>query len=329
MDTEINEEGPSVTIRKTGRDEVDFILGGVDLALANSLRRTMLAEVATLAIDLVEIETNTSVLADEFISHRLGLIPLNSDAIDDLLYSRDCTCEDHCGKCSVELELRAECTSDSTLNIYSRDLVVVRQDDQISSTTMSSLGQPIIRDLDSNGVLICKLKKHQELKLKCIAKKGIAKEHAKWSPCSAVGFEYDPWNKLKHTDYWFEQDAEKEWPKSTNCDWEEPPNKNELFDFNAKPNKFYINVETVGSLAPNEVVIKAILALRDKIANIGLSLQDLDRSNRRPGTTYGGNTAYSIGDGNNSGQSTTYGGRGTAYGNATNYRQDEDDFGRY
>lgn len=88
---------------------------------------------------------------------------------------------------------------------------------------------------------------------------GIAKEHAKWSPCSAVSFEYDPYNKLRHTTYWYETDSRAEWPLSDNAQEEEPPRDDEPFDFNAKPNKFYFEVETDGSLAPQEVVMKVMV----------------------------------------------------------------------
>lgn len=85
---------------------------------------------------------------------------------------------------------------------------------------------------------------------------GIAKEHAKWSPCSAVSFEYDPYNKLRHTTHWYEVDERKEWPVGDNAKEEEPPRDDELFDYNAKPNKFYFEVETDGSLSPREVITR-------------------------------------------------------------------------
>ncbi len=88
------------------------------------------------------------------------------------------------------------------------------------------------------------------------ANQGIAKEHAKWSPCSALAFEYDPHNKLRHTTYWYEYDARAEWPLSENAKEEDPPLDEEPYDYNAKPGKFYLEVETDGSLGAQEVVHK-------------------------------------------------------------------------
>jgi DNA-directed RNA polymerase II subunit RPB3 len=174
------------------KTHVDFELSRTNIAFANSLRRIIQAEVPTIAIDLVEIEKNTSVLADEFIAHRLGLIPLDCKGVAELNY--------------VTLTLNARCQSDEIMKVYASDLVV-------DGRHSSSVGKPMITDPEGLGCLIAKLRRDQELRLTCIAKKGIAKEHAKWMPTSAVGFEYDPHNKLHHIDLWFENDTDpaKEW----------------------------------------------------------------------------------------------------------------------
>jgi DNA-directed RNA polymerase II subunit RPB3 len=188
-------------VTQADHTHVDFELSKTNLAFANAVRRIIQAEVPTIAIDLVEIETNSSVLADEFIAHRLGLIPLDSKGVDELNYSRDCDCEQYCEQCSVTLTLHAKCTSDEIMKVYARDLVV-------DGRHMNGVGSPVITDPEGYGCLIAKLRKGQELKISCIAKKGIAKEHAKWMPTSAVGFEYDPHNKLHHIDWWFENDTD-------------------------------------------------------------------------------------------------------------------------
>jgi DNA-directed RNA polymerase II subunit RPB3 len=194
-----------ITNTQAAKYSVDFTLRNVDLAFANSLRRVILAEIPTIAVDLVEVETNNSVLADEFIAHRLGLIPLSSKDTEQLLYSRDCDCEGYCDNCSITLELSARCTGQEIMKVYARDLVVT------SMTPNDSIGKPVITDSEGLGPVIAKLRRGQELKMRCIAKKGIAKEHAKWAPTSSVGFEYDPHNKLRHLDLWYEEDAAAEW----------------------------------------------------------------------------------------------------------------------
>ncbi|KZS98340.1 insert subdomain of RNA polymerase alpha subunit [Sistotremastrum niveocremeum HHB9708] len=267
---------PRVRIRNVQHDRVNFVLEGVDIGFANSLRRVVMADIPTVAIDIVEIETNTTVLADEFIAHRLGMIPLISTNCDEgMRYTRDCTCLSNCKYCSVVLYLDVSCQEGGTMDITSDHLQVVGYNSGYRFTSGPAysdpasdggeelskrgdgFGNPVGKDDDSvPPVLITKIRKGQGLKLKCVARKGIAKEHAKWSPCSAVSFEYDPHNKLRHTSYWFESDERAEWPLSENAKEEEPPRDDMPFDFNAKPEKFYFEVETTGALSPKEVIMK-------------------------------------------------------------------------
>lgn len=73
---------PNVKIRRLTDDYCEFVLSDTDVSMANALRRVMIAEVPTIAIDLVEFDNNTTVLNDEFLAHRLGLVPLVSDEAD-------------------------------------------------------------------------------------------------------------------------------------------------------------------------------------------------------------------------------------------------------
>lgn len=57
-----------------------FSLVGVDASIANAFRRILLAEVPTLAIEDVFIFKNTSIIQDEVLAHRLGLIPLTGSS---------------------------------------------------------------------------------------------------------------------------------------------------------------------------------------------------------------------------------------------------------
>ncbi|KAI9332759.1 hypothetical protein BD770DRAFT_29338 [Pilaira anomala] len=63
-------------------------------------------------------------------------------------------------------------------------------------------------------------------------------------------------------------------PLSKNAQYEAPPDKDAPFDYNAKPDKFYFEAETVGSLAPEEVVTMAMKTLVDKLAYVQMQIQE-------------------------------------------------------
>ena len=61
-------------------EEIVFDITGYDVSFTNAIRRILLAEVPSMAIEKVELYNNTTVMHDEFLGHRLGLIPIKVDA---------------------------------------------------------------------------------------------------------------------------------------------------------------------------------------------------------------------------------------------------------
>ncbi|KAI0738135.1 DNA-directed RNA polymerase, partial [Irpex lacteus] len=172
------EAEPIVRIRELKKDRVNFVLENVDMAMANSIRRVCMADLPTVAIDLVEIESNTSYLSDEFISHRLGMIPLLSTNCDEAIrYTRDCTCSSYCAYCSVVLKLDIKCeTAHTKIDVTSEHLEPSGQYGVDEGDAGEELGKRVEgfglpvgkNDATVPPILIARIGNGQEIKARCI-----------------------------------------------------------------------------------------------------------------------------------------------------------------
>lgn len=181
-----------VKMLELSRYATKFELYDTDLAVANALRRIMISEVPTMTIDLVEVKENTSALHDEFLAHRLGLVPLVSEHIDSFLTSEECACAKMCPKCSVHFKMHQICNAD-------RDRHEVTSKHILGCAEDSTVVPVIYYEDDSqeaDAIRLMMLSKNQQLDLTMVARKGMGKMHAKWSPVSTCAMRKQPVVKL-------------------------------------------------------------------------------------------------------------------------------------
>lgn len=153
-----------------------FIVNGVNVPFVNALRRIMLTEVPTMAIDEIVILENSSILNDEILAHRIGLIPIKTD-LDSYNLPEECKCESEfgCNLCRANLTLETKDT-DKISTIYSGEMKPENPD--------------IIPVSDK--IPLVKLAPDQKVKFEAYARLGKGKKHAKWQPVSMCTYTHLP-----------------------------------------------------------------------------------------------------------------------------------------
>ena len=145
----------SLQIIDQGEQKISVKLQGLPLQYANALRRICLNGIPIFAVDTVDIYENTSILADEGISHRLGLIPLKT-------------------------ELSAIQTNNET------DKIVLSLDSGVATETRTVFSNELKSQDDvikpvSDNIPIVTLAPNQRIKFDAHARLGRGTEHAKWN----------------------------------------------------------------------------------------------------------------------------------------------------
>lgn len=250
------------------KDTIRFLVEGVDVAFANSLRRTMVAEVPMMVVEDIFYFDNSSLVPDEVLAHRVGLVPLKTN-LESYVLPEDCDCEAElgCPKCRAVLTMDVEAGED-TVTVYSGDLVP--EDPSIG---------PV-----SSRIPLAKLAPEQAIKFEAYAQLGQGKVHAKWSPVSMCvyqnvalvdvkdktavnkcleacgdGIATLDGGKLKIIDI---QGFERYAP----C--REVVSHDELMQ-GLKQDEFLFTVESNGGLPPERIVKEAVKMLRGKLSVLG------------------------------------------------------------
>ena len=221
MSFSIYSERFELNILQNEKDELVFELIGCDTSFANALRRILLAEVPTVALEYVYMWNNTSLIHDEVLAHRLGLVPLNVDArlFEPMEEGDEATDRNTvvfqmkvtCGKGPAKGSRKGE--DDSAMETESG--VLENPDlDRVAlaaarKEAIETPGRPYTKHVYSkdlvwmpqgdqeqmfpegirpvhDDILLAKLRPGQEIEMEAHARVGIGHDHAKFSPVATA-----------------------------------------------------------------------------------------------------------------------------------------------
>lgn len=293
-DTEKFKSDFQISISYVAGRTANFDLINIDTSIANAFRRIMISEVPSVAAETVYVFNNTSVIQDEVLAHRIGLIPLNVDP--DALVWVDPTVDEKerfNDSNTIVLSLDVSCTKNPhapegctdpkilyrNSSVYARDLKFEPQGNQVELFKDSPV-MPCDPD-----ILLAKLRPGQEISLRAHCVLGIGSDHAKFSPVATASYRLMPvidikapivGEQAKRLQKCFPSgvigindqgeayvaDARKDTVSREVLRHEEFEGKVKL---GRDRSHFIFNVESTGAMTPAEIFLKSIRVLKNKV----------------------------------------------------------------
>uniref|UniRef100_A0A8V0XYP2 DNA-directed RNA polymerases I and III subunit RPAC1 n=1 Tax=Gallus gallus TaxID=9031 RepID=A0A8V0XYP2_CHICK len=192
------EEAFRVDVVREEDGVLEFDMVGIDAAIANAFRRILLAEVPTMAVEKVFVYNNTSIVQDEILAHRLGLIPIRADP--RLFEYRNQGDEEGTEIDTLQFQLKIKCSRNPQAAKESSDPNELYFNHKVYSKHMTwvPLGNQtdLFPDADfrpvHDDILIALLRPGQEIDVLMHCVKGIGKDHAKFSPVATASYRLLP-----------------------------------------------------------------------------------------------------------------------------------------
>ncbi len=261
-----------IDILELSERKARFILSGVSVSFANALRRAILAEVPVMAIDEINIYDNTSVLFDEQLALRMGLIPLKAD-IKNFSLPEECKCEGKgCPTCQISMTLSAE----GPKVVYSGDIVS---------------SDPGVHPVDAT-IPIVELKEKHKVVLEAIARLGTYRQHSKWQAGIVSGYKNMPVLTFKECDLCGEcvnvcprdileiegnkvKITDKGLIECSLCKLCEKGCDMDAISVSYDPESFVMMFETSGGITAAELAVEAATSIRARAQKMGEILDTL------------------------------------------------------
>jgi DNA-directed RNA polymerases I and III subunit RPAC1 len=291
-------------------DQFVFELVGIDAPIANALRRILLSEVPTMAIETVFVHDNSSIMPDEMLAHRIGLVPLNVDPrVFKMRASKDSPASPND---TLKFRLRAQCTRNTSSapkdniappeKLYLQSTVVSGgityvpfpgkgDEDQLVALGLGEAPKPVHDD-----IVLVKMRPGQRVHLEMDAVKGIGRDHAKFSPVATASYRMLPEVTLKK-----EVSGERAMELVEKCpmkvfDIEDmvagcarvarpractmcrecirEPEWNDVVELTRKRDHFIFSVESTGALPGGVLVTEALSILSEKCKDVEAALEE-------------------------------------------------------